>query len=188
MCIRDRNKARLPVGDVIPVGDQFAVIIEGEEPFTPRIKSRFDRAREVWTRKFVPLLEADHNVADQDVRDGTADPAVIRRYRADAGLLKTLLLSSLAPEVEALRNLTPERLAALNHGTIRSPLPNGESSTVLTKVRGWASHAGEIQISADAGNPLISMQLSGVDVEGVLENARSIDNFGNRVRTVKRCV
>ena len=180
-----QNKDRLQLGDVIPVGDLFDVIIEGDEPFTPVIKNLFDRAREVWVRKFVPLLEAEHNVADQDVRDGTADPAVIRRYRADAGLLKTLLLSSLAPEVESLRNLTPARLAALNHGTIRSPLPNGEASTVLSKVRGWASHAGEIQISADAANPLISMQLSGVDVEGVLENARSIDNFGNRVRTVK---
>lgn len=180
-----QNKDRLRVGDVIPVGDLFDVIIEGDEPFTPAIKNLFDRARDVWMRKFVPLLEAEHNVANQDVRDGTADPVVIRRYRADAGLLKTLLLSSLAPEVEALRNLTPARLAALNHGTIRSPVPNGEASTVLTKVRGWASHTGEIQISADAGNPLISMQLSGVDVEGVLENARSIDNFGNRVRTVK---
>lgn len=180
-----QNKDRLLVGDIIPVGDLFDVIIEGDEPFTPAIKNMFDRAREVWTRKFIPLLEAEHHVADQEVRDGGVDQAVIRRYRADAGLLKTLLLSSLAPEVEALRNLTPARLAALNHGTIRSPLANGEASTVLAKVRAWASHAGEIQISADAGNPLISMQLSGVDVEGVLENARSIDNFGNRVRTVK---
>lgn len=180
-----QNKDRLAVGDVIPVGDLFDVIIEGDEPFTPAIKNLFDRAREVWARKFVPLLEAEHGVADQEIRDGTADAAITRRYRADAGLLKTLLLSSLAPEVEALRNLTPARLAALNHGTIRSPLPNAEASTVLSKVRGWASHAGEIQITGDAANPLISMQLSGVDVEGVLENARSIDNFGNRVRTVK---
>src|SRR5690606_34949696 len=124
----------------------------------------FDRAREVWNRKLVPLLEADHGVSDQEVRDGNADAQVIRRYRADAGLLKTLLLSTLAPEVEALRNLTPARLAALNHGTVRSPLPNGEASTVLGKVRGWASHAGEIQLSADAVHPVISMQLSGVDV------------------------
>src|SRR3546814_19324666 len=29
------------------------------------------------------------------------------------------------------------------------------------------------------------MDLCGGDVEGVLENARNIDNFGNRVRTVK---
>ena len=180
-----KNKDRLPVGDVIPVGDLFDVIIEGDEPFTPTIKNLFDRAREIWTRKFMPLLEAEHGVSDQDVRDGVADPAIIRRYRADAGLLKTLLLSSLAPEVESLRNLTPAKLAALNHGTIRTPVANGEASAVLGKIRGWASSAGEIQISADAGNPLISMQLSGVDVEGILENARSIDNFGNRVRTVK---
>ncbi|TVS08255.1 MAG: hypothetical protein EA417_23150 [Gammaproteobacteria bacterium] len=113
------------------------------------------------------------------------DEAIARRYRAHAGLLKTLLLSALAPEVESLRNLTPARLAALNHGTIRSPVPNGEATTVLTKMREWASHAGEIHISADAANPLISMQLAGVDVEGILENARSIDNFGNRVRMVK---
>lgn len=179
------NKDRLPLGDVIPVGDLFDVIIEGDEPFTPAIKNLFDRAREIWSRKFMPLLEAEHQVADEDVRDGKVSVDITRRYRAHAGLLKTLLLSALAPEVESLRNLTPLRLAALNHGTIRSPLPNAEASSVLTKVREWASHAGEIQISADIGNPLISMQLSGVDVEGVLENARSIDNFGNRVRTVK---
>ncbi len=180
-----KNKDRLAVGDVIPVGELFDVIIDGDEPFTPAIKNLFDRAREVWTRKFVPVLEQEHGISDQDARDGTGDEALVRRYRSDAGLLKTLLLSTLAPEVEALRNLTPMRLAALNHGTVRSPLPNGEAGVVLGKIRGWASHAGEIQISPDAANPLISMQLSGVDVEGVLENARSIDNFGNRVRTVK---
>lgn len=180
-----QNKDRLQLGDVIPVGDLFDVIIDGDEPFTPVIKSLFDRAREVWNRKLVSLLEADHVVSHQDIQDGNADPQVIRRYRADAGILKTLLLSTLAPEVEALRNLTPTRLAALNHGTIRSPLPNGEASTVLTKVRGWASHAGEIQLSPDAAQPVITMQLSGVDVEGVLENARAMDNFGNRVRMVK---
>ncbi|QCO67005.1 phage resistance protein [Luteimonas yindakuii] len=180
-----QNKDRLQLGDVIPVGDLFDAIIDGDEPFTPVIKNLFDRARQVWNRKLVPLLEADHGVSNQDILDGNADPQVIRRYRADAGILKTLLLSTLAPEVEALRNLTPTRLAALNHGTIRSPLPNGEAGTVLAKVRGWASHAGEIQLSADAVHPVISMQLSGVDVEGVLENARAMDNFGNRVRLVK---
>jgi hypothetical protein len=180
-----QNKERLKLGDVIPVGDLFDAIIDGDEPFTPVIKNLFDRAREVWNRKLVPLLEAEHGVSNQEILDGNADPQVIRRYRADAGILKTLLLSTLAPEVEALRNLTPIRLAALNHGTIRSPLPNGEAGTVLAKVRGWASHAGEIQLSADAVHPVISMQLSGVDVEGVLENARAMDNFGNRVRMVK---
>lgn len=180
-----QNKDRIAVGDVIPVGDLFDVIIEGDEPFTPVIKRMFDRAREIWTRKFRPLLEEEHDVSEEDVRAGRVDEARARRYRADAGILKTLMLSALAPQVESLRNLTPSKLAALNHGTIRSPVPNGEGTTVLQKVRGWATHAGEIHISQDATNPLISMQLTGVDVEGVLENARIHDNFGNRVRTVK---
>lgn len=180
-----RNRSRLSIGDVIPVGDLFDVIIEGDEPFTQAIKRMFDRAREIWTRKFMPLLEEAHQVADEDVRADRVDPQIARRYLADAGLLKTLLLSALAPEVESLNNLTPERLAALNHGTIRSPLPNAEAQTVLAKMRDWASHVGEIHITHDAVNPLISMQLAGVDVEGVLENARGIDNLGNRVRAVK---
>lgn len=179
------NRDRVTIGDVIPVGDLFDVIIEGDEPFTPVIKRLFDRAREVWTRKLMPLLEEEHGVADEDVRGGRVEATTARRYRAHAGLLKTLLLSALAPAVESLRNLTPVRLAALNHGTIRSPVPNGEATTVLAKMREWASHAGEIHITSHATNPLISMQLAGVDVEGILENARSIDNFGNRVRTVK---
>ena len=180
-----RNRDRLSVGDVIPVGDLFDVIIEGDEPFTPAIKRLFDRAREIWQRKFLPLLEEQYAVTDEDIRAGRVDEAVARRYRAEAGLLKTLLLSALAPEVESLRNLTPARLAALNHGTIKSPVPNGEATTVLARMRDWASHAGEIHISPDAANPMISLQLTGVDVEGILENARSIDNTGNRVRTVK---
>lgn len=180
-----KNRDRVQLGDVIPVGDLFDVITEGEEPFTATIKNLFDRARKLWSQKLMPLLEAEHDVADSEVRDGTAGADVSRRYRTDAGLLKTLLLSALASEVEALRELTPARLAALNHGTVRSPLPNGESRAVLNKVRGWASHVGDIQISADPANPVISMQLSGVDVEGILENARGNDNFGNRVRAVR---
>jgi hypothetical protein len=176
---------QLPLGDVIPVGDLFDVIIDGDEPFTHAIKHLFDRARELWTRKFVPLLQGSHDVLDADVAAGTADPAVAKRYRADAGLLKTLLLSELASKVESLGNLTPLRLAALNHGTIRSPLPNAEHQSVLVKMREWASHVGEIHISHDALNPLISLQLAGVDIEGVLENARNNDNLGNRIRTVK---
>jgi hypothetical protein len=182
-----RNR-RLPLGDVIPVGDLFDVIIEGDEPFTQAIKHLFDRARELWMRKFVPLLQESHDVLDTDVAAGRADPVVIKRYRADAGLLKTLLLSELASKVESLGNLTPVRLAALNHGTIRSPLPNAEHQSVLLKMREWSSRVGEIHISHDALNPLISLQLAGVDIEGVLENARNNDNLGNRIRTVKEMI
>lgn len=180
-----QNRDRLELGGVIPLGELFDVIIDGDEPFTAAIKVLFDRARETWRQKFRPMLEAEHEVSDQEVRDGTADPQRARRYRADAGLLKTLLLTALAPGVEALHGLTPLRLAALNHGTVKSPLPNAEASTVLGKVKAWAARAGEIQLSGDSANPVISLQLTGVDVESVVENALSHDNYGNRVRTVR---
>lgn len=180
-----KNRDLMTVGDVIPVGDLFDVIMDGDEPFTPVIKRMFDRAREIWQRKLLPLLESDHGVEADAVAAGSVDPVKARRFRADAGLLKTLMLSALAPEVESLRNLTPARLVALNHGTIKSPLPGGEATTALAKVREWASHVGEIHLSQDSNNPLISMQLAGVDVEGIYENARSFDSYGNRVRQVQ---
>lgn len=182
-----QNRDRLALGDVIPVGDLFDVILEGSEPFTQATKLMFDRARDIWERKFLPMLEETHQVGSEDVAAGRVDEAVAKRFRADAGLLKTLLLSALAPQVESLSSLTPARMAALNHGTIRSPLPNGEGQTVMTKMRDWAGRVGEIHVS-DAATPIISMQLAGVDVEGILENARGSDNAGNRVRVVKEMI
>lgn len=180
-----QNRDRLTLGGVIPLGELFDVIIDGDEPFSAAIKMLFDCARDTWRQKFRPMLEAEHNVSEQEVREGTADAAAARRFLSDAGLLKTLLLTALAPEVEALHNLTPAKLAALNHGTVRSPIANEEARVVLTKLKKWSSRAGEIQLSGDQANPFIALQLSGVDVESVIENAQNVDNYGNRVRTVR---
>ena len=179
------NRDRLEVGDVIPVGELFDVIIEDGETFTPQIKRLFDRARSLWRTRFLPLLEEELGVEEAAVKRGEADQAKAVLFRSQAGLLKTLLLSALAPEVEALRNLTAQRLAALNHGTIKAPIPNAEHATVLNLMKKWAGHASEIQISPDGSNPTISLHLTGVDIEGIVENASSEDTFGNRVRLVK---
>ena len=109
----------------------------------------------------------------------------MQRFRNDDRLLKTLLLSSLAEGVEVLRGLTPARLAALNHGTVRSPIPGQESQMVLAKCRHWAGQVGEIKVSDDGANPAVSLHIVGVDTEGVLENAKVLDNYGNRIQKVK---
>ena len=72
-----------------------------------------------------------------------------RNLRNDARLLKTLLLAALVPEVESLKGLTAQRLAALNHGTFRSPIPGREAQDVLRKCRDWAGEVGEIKITDD---------------------------------------
>ena len=59
-----------------------------------------------------------------------------------ARLVKTLLLSALVPEVESLRSLNAERLDALNHGTVRTPIPGKEGQEVLRRCRTWAAGPG----------------------------------------------
>ena len=174
----------LELGQLIPVGDLFDVIAEGDEPFSDAMRLHFDNAKRLYYQKLLPMLERRHGVTWQDLQAGTANPQAASLLRNDARLLKTLLLAALVPEVESLRALTPQRLAALNHGTIRAPIPGREAQMVLTRCREWAAEVGEIKVSDDA-NPVLSIQVTGIDVAPILENAASHDNLGNRRRKIR---
>jgi hypothetical protein len=175
----------LELGDLVPVGDLYDVIESGDEPFSQAMKLRFEQAKRLYRAKLLPLLEEQHAVTLEDVEAGRVPPEKARAFRNDARLVKTLILSSLAEGVEALKAITPARLAALNHGTVRTPIPGMESQMVLTKVRGWAARVGEIKVAEDARNPVISVHLVGVDTEGILENAKAFDNYGTRIQKVR---
>ena len=179
------QRETLEVGDLVPVGDLYDVIASGDEPFSQAMKDRFDQARRLYREKLVPFLERQHSVTAEAVAAGTAPAAKRRAFQTDARLAKTLILSALADGVEALSALTPARLAALNHGTVRTPIPGGEAQVVLSKVQRWAGDVGEIKISGDDANPTISVHLVGVDTDGILENAKATDNRGNRIRKVR---
>jgi hypothetical protein len=180
-----KQRHSLELGDLMPVGDLFEVIIEDDEPFTQALRLAFDNARKLYRQKLLPLLEQEHGVTAQDVKDGRVETPRAQRFCTDDRLMKTLLLSALAPQVEALRALTPSRLAALNHGTVRSPIPGQESQIVLQKCRNWAAQVGEIKISDEGANPVISLQITGVDTEGIVANAQSFDSYGNRVQKLR---
>src|SRR5438094_133394 len=175
----------LVLGDMVPVGDLFDVIAEGDEPFTQAMRLNFDNAQKLYRHKLLPMLEQEHGVTVQDVRAGGVETTRAQRFRADDRLVKTLILSSLAEGVEALSALTPSRPAALNHGTVRSPIPGQESQIVLHKCRNWAAQVGELKISDDGPNPVISCHLVGVDTDGILANAQNIDNYGNRIHKAR---
>ena len=110
------------------------------------------------------------------------------RFRTDDRLAKTLLLSAVAPKVPALKELTAARLASLNHGSIKSPLPGSEAGVVLARVREWNRKVPEIHIGGDPRNPVIRVQLSDVDYESVVENAKGEDNEGRRRELLKDLV
>jgi hypothetical protein len=140
----------LRVGSLIPVGDLWDAISAGDQPFSQGMRIQFDNAKKLWTQKLLPTLERRHGVTWQDMMEGTAEPGAAANLRNDARLLKTLLLAALVPEVPALRSLNAARLAALNHGSVMSPIPGREGSTLLQKLRTLAAEIGEIKLSDDA--------------------------------------
>jgi hypothetical protein len=174
----------LELGQLIPVGDLWDAIAEGDEPFSDAMRVHFDNAKRLFAQRLMPMLEKRQGVTWEAVRLGQADANAARALRNDARLLKTLLLAALVPEVESLKALTAQRLTALNHGTFRSPIPGQEAQMVLRKLRDWAGEIGEIKVGEDQ-NPLISIQITGVDLEPILRAAETNDNEGNRRKLIR---
>lgn len=174
----------LALGALIPVGDLWDVIVEGDEPFSDDMRLRFTQARRLYSQRLLPMLEQRHGVTWEALRLGQVETAAATALRNDARLLKTLLLAALVPQVESLHALTAQRLVALNHGTFRSPIPGREVQDVIRRLRDWAGEIGELKISDD-NNPTVSLQVTGVDIEPVVQAARMLDNTGNRLRKLR---
>ncbi|HXL95674.1 MAG TPA: hypothetical protein VN969_42685 [Streptosporangiaceae bacterium] len=176
----------LTVDDVIPVGDSFDYIVQGRDALDPQAAALFRSATTLYREKLRPILLADHSLTEDDA----AGPpeSLPPGFRAHDRLAKTLLLSAVAPKVPALKELTAARLASLNHGSIKSPLPGSEAGIVLAKVREWSRRVPEIHVGGDPRNPVIRVQLSDVDYESVVENAKGEDNDGRRRELIKDLV
>ena len=179
------GRETLGLGEIVPVGDLFDAIAEGDEPFTEGTRHHFENARNLYRRKLLPLIERRHGISREDAETRPKSDRAARALRAEDRLAKTLLLSALAPEVEVLKNLTAARLAALNHGSIRTPIEGREGQEVLQRCRAWAAEIGEVRIGDDPANPTIAVQLSAVDTESILADAGRHDNTGNRRRLIR---
>ncbi|HBH52198.1 MAG TPA: hypothetical protein DDY91_09930, partial [Planctomycetaceae bacterium] len=188
MLIERRDTLRL--GDVIPLGDLWDVVANGDEAFSDVMRVNFESAKQLYQRKLCPMLEREHGIdLEVDRERAKTDPAVaerLQRFVNDDRLIKSLLLSSLVHGVEALRNMNCLRLAALNHGTIRARIPGREHQLVMQKLRNWAGTVGEIRVGDEPSNPTVSLQLSGVDTESIIESARSYDNVTSRQFRVRQ--
>lgn len=176
------RRDRLQLGEVIPVGDLWDVVAARDEPFARELRDLFATAKRLYRTRLRPMLLAEHSLGDEV-------PATDPRWTAFEGddrLLKTLLLAGLVPEVEAFRNLDAARLAALNWGSIQSPIPRRETQVVVAKLNKWSSRVGELKVGDDPINPTVSMALVDVDTESVVAAAQeSFDRLGDRRRVLR---
>lgn len=178
------QRDRLAVGDLVPLGDLYDVIAGGEEPFSSQLRKHFDAARRAYRQKIEPVLREDHGLTEAEAAEVGSDHS----FTTDARLLKTLLLAELVPEVDPMRGLTARRLAALNHGTVRTPIRGQERAAVLTKLRRWQGPIGELRLEGDEQDPTVSLQLTGVDTQAILERAQEVDNVEARRRKIRELV
>lgn len=178
------QRGHLTVNDVIPVGDVFDLVVSGNQAITEDMRGRFRNARKLYEEKLRPLLLREHQLETTDA----SILAPTHPFHADDRLVKTLVLSAIAPEVPALQELTAGRLASLNHGSIVSPLPGQEATTALSKLKKWNSEVPEIHISGETRNPTIRLKISEVDYESVVEKAKGEDNEGRRREVLKNLI
>ncbi|MDR6591629.1 hypothetical protein ACFFSW_34455 [Saccharothrix longispora] len=182
--VNRRDDFRL--GQLVPLGDLFDAVADGaDQPFTEQLKHEFEEARTLYQRTLRPMLLRDRDLREEQVAgQADADPIVLRAFRSDDRLVKTLLLAALAPDVEALRDLTARRLAALNHGTITALIPGQEVGEVVRRLRSWASRVAELQLG-EGSDPSVRLNLVGVNVNAILDRVVSLDQQPARRRLVR---
>ena len=179
------QKSSLQLGQIVPVGDLFDYVSQGNDAFNADMKMHFQNARDLYQQRLAPRLEEEHGITLAEAAALPWNDAKRSALRNDDRLIKTALLAALVPEVEALKSLTPERLAALNHGSIKSFLAGQEAGVVLKKFQNWAASAGQIKIQQASTGQTISIQLANIDVDRILAKAEGHDNHGNRTSKLK---
>lgn len=167
-----KRRDDLKVGQLIPLGDLWDVLAEDlKGAFTERLTREAEAADRFHGKVREFLLE----------KYGSADDP---KFIADERFVKTLLLAYLAPEVPALTRLTGPRLAALNHGSIRSRTGQ-EDRIVVTRLRDLqARFPGELRTEGTA-DPVFTLHLSDLDVEPILDSVGEKDNVPARKRWVQ---
>ncbi|TMS54788.1 DUF6079 family protein [Mycobacterium sp. DBP42] len=178
-----RGRDELTVGDVIPVGDLFDVVVLGDaEPLTDDMKNLFRAARAFYTRKMRPYLLNRHGLTEEEAKGLARN----HPFRRDDRLAKTLLVAAIAPGAPSLKDLTASKLAALNFGTVVTMIPGQEAVQVVALARDWRGEFGEITVGTQATDPVITLQLSGVDYDSVLVHVQNEDTHENRRSLLRR--
>ena len=175
----------LPVGQLMPLGAIFDVLAQGaDRPFTDKLRDEFETAKRFYSARLRPALLSKHKLTEDQVAALSPKHA----FRSDDLLAKTLLLAALVPNVPALNGLTASRLAALNHGSIVSLVPNQQRAEVTKTLKFLSGQFGEIRLSGSEDDLRVDLALIGVDTEGLIRDSRHADDEGARKRLIRSMV
>ncbi|MFF3722028.1 hypothetical protein ACFYYM_06570 [Streptomyces erythrochromogenes] len=162
----ERN-ADAEIGRLIPLGDLWDVLVDNTSTaFTTRLQHESETARRFHLKARRFLLQRYGHAEHPD-------------FVADERFVKTLLLAALAPDVPALRRLTAGRLAALNHGTLRSRAVPVQDK-VVERMRALQGEFPSELRSEGTDDPVYSLHLSDLDIDPILDAVAGEDKGGVR--------
>lgn len=174
----------LTVSDVIQAGDIFDLVVleDTKGPLDSDLKPMFAAARDFYVQKMRPYLLSKHSLDEVRAKEQGRDSV----FRREDRLAKTLLIAALIPNAPSLKNLTASKLAALNFGSVKAMIAGFEAQQVVGMVAEWAAEFGEISIAQGVTDPVITLTLSGVDVDSLLGQVVMEDRPSNRISLVRR--
>lgn len=162
----ERN-ADAEVGRLIPLGDLWDVLVDNTSTaFTAKLQQESDTARRFHAKARRFLLDRYQRADHPD-------------FVADERFVKTLLLAALAPDVPALRRLSASRLAALNHGSVRSRAVPVKDKVVERMQALQGEFPTELR-SEGTDDPVFSLHLSEVSVDPIIDAVVGEDKAGVR--------
>jgi hypothetical protein len=175
------------IGKVVPVGDLYDALAEGEEPMDGTMRERFASAKRLYDSELLPLIQEQNQTTSpvkcQRLRSDSLSIGCANcpqtKCRNDNRIAKTLLLAALAPNTPAFRNLTASRLVQLNHGTLKSPFPGAEANLAAQRVRSWAAENDKVRVIGEE-DPSVRVELEGVDLRPIIQAAGHYDTPGMR--------
>ena len=184
----------LSLGQIVPVGDIYDILAAGDDTMDPIQQDRFNRAKDLYNNELLTIIrdqnKTNNKESCQRLRD-TYQPkqgcygCAATACRNDNRLAKTLLLASFVPQAPAFKDFKVSSLVTLNHGSVKTPIPGTEISTVNGKLKKWASQLGQLELG-DERDARVSLRLEGVDMAPILASAQAQDNSGYRRRLIQK--
>lgn len=183
----------LKLGEVVPVGDVFDLVVSAEDAVDSPNRARFQRVRELYLHHLLPRIQARNDtttpVRCQRLRPGHplrigCSGCGLLDCRRDNRLVKTALLAALVPQAPAFAGLTVKRLVHLNHGAIKAPVETIQVNLAATALRDISRDVDALKVEGP-GDPVVKVDLQTVDTRKILDKAADQDTPQRR-RTLLR--
>lgn len=168
------DNARLPLGQVLPVGAAFHHVFPRDGFLGHHRVDQLRAIQDLYYQRFQPAVA--------EVAREAGEAGADRAHALDQ-MIKTVLLAEVSPRLKGSSGLTLERLVRLNDADVGGFSDRGRMAQALEGLLDLSRRVPALQLSGDRDSALVSVITEGADFGDILERARGhADNASARFR------